>query len=91
MQHELPELTLDALELLVERLVRDGTSEPSSESYSDSDSDSASMLCWANWRLRALKGGLVELGVDNLAGLAWALWLGSSNAFWGESAALGDG
>jgi hypothetical protein len=31
-QHELPELTLDGLELLVERLVSEGTSELSSES-----------------------------------------------------------
>jgi len=39
-QHELPELTLDGLELLVERDVSEGTLLESSESYSDSDSSS---------------------------------------------------
>jgi hypothetical protein len=40
--------------------------------------------------VEGLKGGLIELGVDDLAGLTWALGLGGSNAFWGESTALGD-
>jgi len=41
--------------------------------------------------VEGLKGGLVELGVDDLAGLTWALGLGGSDALWGESTALGDG
>lgn len=37
-----------------------------------------------------LEGGLVVLGVDDLAGLAGALGLGGDDALWGEGAALGD-
>jgi hypothetical protein len=38
-----------------------------------------------------LEGGLVVLGVDDLAGLAWALGLGSDDALWAEGTALCDG
>ena len=38
-----------------------------------------------------LKSGLVVLGVDDLAGLVWALGLGRDNALWAEATALGDG
>jgi hypothetical protein len=41
--------------------------------------------------VEVLEGGLVVLGVDNLAGLVWALGLGCDDALWAESAALGDG
>lgn len=37
------------------------------------------------------KGGLVVLGVDDLAGLAGALGLGGNDALWAEGTALGDG
>ena len=38
-----------------------------------------------------LKGGLVVLGVDDLAGLTWALGLGGDDALWAEGTALGNG
>jgi hypothetical protein len=38
-----------------------------------------------------LESGLVVLGVDDLAGLVWALRLGCDDALWAEAAALGDG
>lgn len=38
-----------------------------------------------------LESGLVVLGVDDLAGLAWALGLGSDDALWGEGSALSNG
>ena len=55
MQQLLPELTLDGLELLVERLVSEGTSEPeSSESYSESSSsEDSSSFCSAKRRFSA--------------------------------------
>jgi len=37
-----------------------------------------------------LEGSLVVLGVDDLAGLTWALGLGGDDALWGKGAALGD-
>lgn len=63
-QHELPELTLDGLELLVDREVKDGTSEDSSESYSDSSSDmevvepSGEIDCWLKRDVRASRVAL---------------------------------
>jgi len=39
----------------------------------------------------SLKRGLVVLGVDDLAGLVWALRAGSGDPLWREGAALGDG
>jgi len=38
-----------------------------------------------------LEGGLVVLGVDDLAGLAWALGLGGDDALGRDGAALSDG
>lgn len=54
MQHELPELILDGLELFVERLVSEGTSESSSELYSES-SDDSSIFWVAKRRLSSSK------------------------------------
>ena len=81
MQHELPELTLDGLELFVERLVSDGTSELSSESYSES-SDDSSIVCLAK---RALSASRVVLSYCVL--MTWRVSCGR----WGLGATMRSG
>jgi len=68
-QQLLPELTLLGELELVEREVRDGTSEPESESYSESEESSTD--CWAK---RRLSSSSVVLSYWVL--MTWRVWPG---------------
>ena len=92
-QQLLPELTLDGEELLVERDVRDGTSESSSESMYESSSESElpGEIVWRAKRLVSWSSvSLVVLSVDDFAGLVRALWAGRCDPFGRDGTALGD-
>lgn len=78
MQHELPELTLDGDELLVDRDVSDGTSESLSESMYESESEldtdeAGDMVCLEK---RLLSWSSVALSYCVL--MTWRVWCGRS-------------
>jgi len=75
-QHELPELMLDGEELLVERDVRDGTSESLSESMNDESEevdDAGDSDCREKWLVSA---SMVALSYCVL--MTWRVWCGRS-------------
>lgn len=76
-----PELTLDGDELLVDREVRDGTSESSSLSMKDESSES-DRFCLASWVVRAS-----SVALSYWVLMTWRVSWGR----WGRGAAMRDG